>query len=275
MPVQTTNGTLWCFAAVATMCMPVGARMPPLASTAWQPTMTLLTRAMMANTAASEITVTEMPAPASSFAIRCPWRLGAPSATTTSNFRSRCATSRRKWKVVFECPIVRITSLAWTCSIAWSATCSLIVSISSTSSLIPELTTCLKLLGTFSASDWWKLEMSPSSTPPREGWRSDVFVRSSSPSSAPPLSAWATIWACSSRMMKSTRRTMLPTTNSEGCAAMSARPTARTFSMRIFGVAAPFVPTITFRSASAVSTATWVVESCRRLSFISRLLTSA
>ena len=46
----------------------------------------------------------------------------------------------------------------------------------------------------------------------------------------------------------------------------------RTFSMRIFGVD-PLVPTMTFRRASAVSTATWVVESCRRLSFISRLLT--
>lgn len=44
---------------------------------------TLLTRAIMANTAESAMSVARMPAAASSRAICWPWYVGAPSVTTT------------------------------------------------------------------------------------------------------------------------------------------------------------------------------------------------
>mmetsp|Transcript_53155 Transcript_53155/g.108417 ORF Transcript_53155/g.108417 Transcript_53155/m.108417 type:complete len:238 (-) Transcript_53155:167-880(-) len=237
--------------------------------------MTLLTRAMMANTAASDITVVEIPAFASSLAMSWPSREGAFSETTTSKRRPRDDTSLRKCSVVLLNPHVRITSLEWTCSMAWSATCSLMASISLISSMISALTSCLKFVGTSSVQFWEReRERSPSRTLPREGaWR----VTCPPPSSARPspslLAAWEAL-ACSSRMMKRTRRTMLPTVSSAGEACASFLPTARTSSRSFLGLF-PFVPEMTFRKAVAVSIATSLLDNCLLFSFMRRASTCA
>mmetsp|Transcript_2560 Transcript_2560/g.5901 ORF Transcript_2560/g.5901 Transcript_2560/m.5901 type:complete len:229 (+) Transcript_2560:472-1158(+) len=228
---------------------------------------------MMAKTAASGITVVEMPALASSLAISCPASPGACSATTTSKRRPREATSLRKCSVVLLNPHVRITSLECTCSMAWSATCSLMASISLTSSTISALTSCLKLVGT-SSVQFCESVRSPSSTEPSDG---ACVLRLLPPSSRPsptlsedPCCAFP----CSSRMMNSTRRTILPTVSSAGDACASFLPTARTSSRSFLGLF-PLVPEITLRKAVAVSIATSLVDNCRRFSFTTRASTWA
>ena len=92
---------------------------PPLAITAWQPTMTLLTRAIIAKTAASEMSVVEMPASARLTAVCRPSPPGAVSATMTSKVRFLCA-ALRKASTAGSRPCVRMTSFEWMCSIACS-----------------------------------------------------------------------------------------------------------------------------------------------------------
>mmetsp|Transcript_36942 Transcript_36942/g.77170 ORF Transcript_36942/g.77170 Transcript_36942/m.77170 type:complete len:245 (+) Transcript_36942:268-1002(+) len=238
MPVHTTNGTLWWRAARATVCMPVVDMTPPLASTAEQPTMTLLTRAMMAKMAASVMTVVEMPALARRRAMLCPSRSGAFSDTTTSNLRPREATSRRKYSTVLDMPHVRITSLAWMCSMAWSAICSLMLSISSTSSLICRHTVCLKLLGTVSVHESVAPLSSLPAALPRSCasmFASDGTVRRSMDWPPCSSSSWcgpSSLLPCdkvaySSRTINKILLTMFPTTSSEGDAAISFLPMAR------------------------------------------------
>jgi hypothetical protein len=58
---------------MAAMWVPAGAMMPPLASSACAVASTLFTRAIMANTALSAMSVAWMPRAASSSAMRRPW----------------------------------------------------------------------------------------------------------------------------------------------------------------------------------------------------------
>mmetsp|Transcript_39749 Transcript_39749/g.112801 ORF Transcript_39749/g.112801 Transcript_39749/m.112801 type:complete len:207 (-) Transcript_39749:760-1380(-) len=111
-PTSTTKGAACRLAARATMCVPAGAMTPPLASTAWAVMMTLLTRAIMAKTAASGMRVVVMLLCASCLAARCPSNSGALSATTTWKIRFFAAACRNL-RVAEDQFMVRMTSLAW------------------------------------------------------------------------------------------------------------------------------------------------------------------
>mmetsp|Transcript_2017 Transcript_2017/g.3461 ORF Transcript_2017/g.3461 Transcript_2017/m.3461 type:complete len:262 (-) Transcript_2017:389-1174(-) len=152
-PVRITKGTACFFAASATMCRPTAPMTPPLARTARAPTMTMLTRAIIANTAASEMSVvcTTFGSIASFLAISCPSNPGAPSATTTEKTLFLAA-SLRNVKVVLENPYVRITSLVWMCSEACSAICERMLPSSSISSLSMSITLPLMRLPTSTLS---------------------------------------------------------------------------------------------------------------------------
>mmetsp|Transcript_81655 Transcript_81655/g.197921 ORF Transcript_81655/g.197921 Transcript_81655/m.197921 type:complete len:215 (-) Transcript_81655:201-845(-) len=183
---------------------------PPLAITACAPQMTLFTRAMMANTAESLMTVVWIPASAYTFAVSCPTNVGAVSTTMTSNLR-RFAAAFKNSSTVDDLPKVRMTSFAWMCSSACSWMGTPMFSNSSIASVIPSITT--PRIGAKGAS------------------RSTVdslsrMVWSAFPAS--PVRRLAFAVKASSRIVYSTRRTIFPTTNSSGCAAINSLPIWRT-----------------------------------------------
>mmetsp|Transcript_26872 Transcript_26872/g.58637 ORF Transcript_26872/g.58637 Transcript_26872/m.58637 type:complete len:203 (+) Transcript_26872:1251-1859(+) len=177
-----------CFlAASATMCIPTVPTTPPLASTACAPTSTLLTRAIMANTAQSAISVVCIPASDSFRAMMCPSYFGAPSATTTWNSLFLLASLRKRY-VVSDMPNVKITSFAWMCSTPCTVMDCWMLSSSSISSLMASMMCCLFFhwgtLFCFFFVDAWDSASNASATaasPP-------TFSTSSSSSSIPTSS---------------------------------------------------------------------------------------